>query len=350
MPPALLIRTDAGPKIGMGHFMRCLALAQAWQSSGGEVHFAMQTPSSMVVDRLQREKMVLYPLRQASKRETPADAVETADLAREVGAEWIIVDGYHFADDYQRHIHRSGLWQLTLDDYGHATHYYADLILNQNAHANAEMYARREPYTGLLLGLDYTLLRREFSEWQGRHPNIPDRAAHLLVTLGGSDPRNQTLPILQALRRADFRDLDIIVVAGGSNPHIESLAKVVNQTNNIRLIHNAQDMPALMAWADLAVSAAGSTCWELAFMGVPIITIVLADNQRQIADSLARLGCATNLGWYEEVDVGQIVHSVAELVDNQATRTQQIRRGQALVDGHGAERVVARLRQTETSV
>ena len=110
-----------------------------------------------------------------------------------------MVDGYQFNADYQRALKAAGFRVLFLDDYGHATHYSADLVLNQNAYANEKMYAARESYTRLLLGTDYCLLRREFSSWRGWKREIAPIGTKILVTMGGSDPENFTTDVVEAL-------------------------------------------------------------------------------------------------------------------------------------------------------
>jgi spore coat polysaccharide biosynthesis predicted glycosyltransferase SpsG len=98
-----------------------------------------------------------------------------------------------------------------------------------------------------------------------------------------------------------------------------------------------------MDWADLAVTAAGSTCWELAYLGVPMITIVAAENQRGIADGLATRGAAVNLGWHGEVTLASIAAAIASLADDHRKRASMRRAARELVDGCGADRVVAAL-------
>jgi len=284
----LLVRVDASAQIGTGHLMRCLALAQAWRDVGGRVVFLMAMESPPLEARLRSEGMevVHLPVQPGSMD----DAIQTADFARQLGADWVVVDGYHFGAEYQRIIKDSGLRLLFIDDIGHAEHYSADLVLNQNIHAHEGLYQNREPYTRLLLGTRYVLLRREFLKWRGWKREIPEVARKVLVTMGGSDPDNVTLKVIQALHQVDMDGLEAIVVVGGSNPNYEELQSAVQDSRfPIRLESNVTNMPERMAWADVAVSAGGSTSWELAFMGVPILNLILAENQQQASTTLSRL-------------------------------------------------------------
>jgi len=149
--------------MGTGHVMRCLALAQAWQDEGGEVVFASAEITKAIEDRLRAENVKLIALPVTAG--TAKDVDLTSAAARECGAKWIVVDGYQFHAAYQRSLQQAGLKVLYVDDNGHLEQYWADLVLNQNAHAAEDLYKNREQKTRLLLGPRYALLRREFNNW-----------------------------------------------------------------------------------------------------------------------------------------------------------------------------------------
>jgi len=339
----LLIRTDASIQIGTGHLMRCLALAQAWQDAGGQTVFLMATKAPALESRLQSEGMEIVHLSVQSG--SIDDAIQTSYYAHQVGADWIVVDGYHFGTDYQRIIKNQRCRLLLIDDLGSFEYYYADLILNQNVYAHEELYRNRDPYTQLLLGTRYALLRREFLKWRGWKREIPDVARKVLVTMGGSDPNNVTLKVIQALQQVDLDGLEAIVVVGGSNPHYEELQSAVQDARfPIRLESNVTNMPELMAWADVAISGGGSTSWELAFMGVPALILILAGNQRPISERLDAVGVAVNLGWYEDVSSTETAQVVTQLLRAPRTRAEMSECGRQLVDGDGVDRALMHMR------
>jgi UDP-2,4-diacetamido-2,4,6-trideoxy-beta-L-altropyranose hydrolase len=336
----LFFRADASTQIGSGHVMRCLALAQAWQDAAGKAIFLMATDAPAVEAHLQVERIEVQHLQVVPG--SIEDAKETANSVSQVGAKWVVLDGYHFDAEYQRILKDSGFKLLCIDDCGHAEHYYADLILNQNISADEHLYVSREPYSQLLLGTGYTLLRREFSQWQGWQRETPSVARKILVTLGGSDPNNATFKVILALQQVEIEGLEVIVVVGGSNPHYEQLQTAVQMSPfPIFLKRNVTNMPELMAWADLAIAAGGSTNWELAFMGLPSIAIILADNQRGIAETLDRQRVVVNLGWYESVTVSAIKEAIEHLSAETQNRLQMTAIGQKVVDGDGVTRVIS---------
>lgn len=335
----LLIRADASATIGTGHVMRCLALAQAWQDAGGHAVLAMATDAPELESRLEAEGVRVTHLEVV--REGKEDALATSELAKEIGARWVAVDGYSFADDFQRGVKGEGLRLLAMDDFGHSLHYCADMVLNPDLCAEESLYESREEYTKLLLGPKFTLLRREFVAYAAAKRQHPEVARRVMVTMGGSDPDNVTLKAIRALQLADVPGIEAVVLVGGCNPHAEELESAVNESRaSIRLERNVKDMPGLMAWADIAVSAGGTTCAELAMMGVPSLIVTIADNQVENTRRLVEAGAVESLGWHEELSAESLRRSIGTFCHNEERRAALSQSARNLVDGRGAARVV----------
>jgi spore coat polysaccharide biosynthesis predicted glycosyltransferase SpsG/RimJ/RimL family protein N-acetyltransferase len=265
------------------------------------------------------------------------------ELACEIGADWVVLDGYQFGVEFQRAIKNAGLRLLVVDDEARARHYIADLVMNQAPYAVRGMHSIHGSSTALLLGTRYALLRREFLPARPTDWSPVPRAQRVLVTLGGADPDNCTRTILEAI--AGIEKLTTIAVVGPSNSHATELEQLAQGTGGqITVRRNPPDMSQLMAWADLAISAAGSTCWELAFMGLPMVLVVLAENQGPGATSLDQLGLARNLGWHTKLSADKVCAAVMQIIDDPALRASMSRKGSELIDGRGASRVVTEMR------
>ena len=255
-----------------------------------------------------------------------------------------MLDGYHFDENYQKWIKELGHNLLVIDDMAHLKHYYADIVLNQNLHANKLNY-HCEPYSKLFLGTKYVLLRREFLKWRGWKREIPKIASKVLVTLGGGDPDNVTLKVIKALEHVKASELEAVIIAGGSNPHYEKLQSAIeNSKYALRLERDATNMPELMTWSDVAISAGGITAWESAFMGLPSIILILFANQRPIAEKLDKAGVAVNLKQHKNFTSVSIAHEIANLLVASRKRTKMSQRAQELIDGEGISRVLMLLK------
>lgn len=337
----LLVRADASPRMGTGHVMRCLSLVQGLRPSDGPVMLVAAEITAALEPRLRSAGVGLTRL--SAEAGGSKDAERTVKIAQEINASWIVVDGYQFGADYQRRLKDAGFRVLFLDDYGHAQKYSADLVLNQNLHATADYYVQRDAGTRMLLGTRHTLLRQEFQALKDWQRNIPTHASKVLVTLGGADPDNVTGDIVKAL--GTLAGVETVVVVGGSNPHLPGLRTLIeNSPTTIRLVVDAQNMPELMQQADVTVAAGGTTSWELAFMGLPTLMLVLADNQRTVAEGLSAAQVV------RKTTPETVAQNLAELLADATARRAMSERGRQLVDGLGVSRVLTAMRAGELTV
>ena len=355
----VIIRVDGDAEIGTGHVMRMVALTEGLTDVGAEVTVAAARLSSAMRARLDREAVSLSTA--DVEPGSAADARWLATLAQ--SADWVVLDGYRFKADYQRDVASVGARTLVMDDYGHSERYFADLIVNQNALADAALYADRAPGAALLVGPRYVLLRREFGSGPSAHATV-DRATHILVTLGGSRQVKATRTVLEGLMQCttDLRIRAIVRPESGSVPDLltaDALTSGAATTGactagasaadhrrpRFEVLPGADDMAALMAWADMAVASAGTTTWELARMGVPTLFLILADNQVLVAEAAARAGFGVNLGGHEALTATAVATAVERLAADRAARTAMRAAGQQAVDGLGRMRVVDAMRR-----
>ena len=338
----MLVRADASATMGAGHVMRCLALAQAWKREGGRVVFVSDCASPAV-----REQILTrgFPLQDGSTGQGKENDPAFLQAAFEVpGSEsplrpWVCLDGYHFEASHQLAFKDKGFGVLVVDDTGRQPCLVPDILLNQNLHAESLSYSCG-PDTTLLLGPRYVLIREEFLEWRAVERPVPEKAGKVLVTVGGGDSPEVLEKIVAAIARVRLPDLEVAVIAGNSTERLEArFGSGREKGHRFRFLACTSAMPQLMAWADVAVSAAGSTCWELCFMGLPSLVGILADNQEGIAQGLGGKGVALNLGWFHEVDEEAIAGSLVSILADEGGRREMSRKGRALIDGSGARRV-----------
>jgi UDP-2,4-diacetamido-2,4,6-trideoxy-beta-L-altropyranose hydrolase len=338
MADELIIRADATPEIGSGHVMRCLALAQAWKKSGGNVTFVSHLPNRTLRARLLSEQC------EFAQVETPHPS---GDDWKALGAvirgrlrPAIVLDGYHFDPEYQKRVRETGNTVLVVDDIVLHPRYECDFVLNQNVNAERIQYPTG-PDTKLLLGSRFAMLRTEFLVCRERERRIPDDAQRVLVTLGGSDPDNVTRVVVDAMRRITSPELQVRIVIGPDNPNAEQLCS--RHDDHFEFIRSA-NMPELMMWADVAISAAGSTSWELALLGVPSLLITVAENQAGICRDMAEQGAAVSLGQHDELNPDDLARTVEAVLHDRDLRQRLSDAGRALIDGQGAYRVATELR------
>ena len=330
----LVIRADADSRIGMGHVMRCLALAQSWIGFGGTVRLACTAVPPAISERYHDAgaEVVLHD------RWPPEELVEDASA--------VVADGLEIPDADLAAVAEVGVPLAIIDDMGHRPAYPGALVVNQNLHAAPVLYAGKTD-ARICLGPRWGLLRREFRANGAARRPVPEIAHRLLVLMGGADPKGYSALALDAVAAAAESlpgEPEVILVVGAANPALHDLERRASMLPlRIEVRHDVRDMAGLLATVDLAVSAAGSTVLEMAASGVPMV--IGAQNESEIgpAASLAGKGAAIDIGPLEHLDPAALTKTVAALALDADGREAQAQRAQRLVDGLGADRVAATL-------
>lgn len=348
----LAIRTDASLQIGTGHLMRCLALADALRAQGADIRFIARelqgAPLQAICDHGYRLESLPSPNTAATAGngcahahwlEVPqmVDAEQTRErLEAAGGADLLIVDHYALDVAWERAQRAVARRICVLDDLADRLH-DCDLLLDQTPKDASRYYTKVPAGCGLMLGPAYALLRTEFSRWRSKMSARSGRVRRLLVCFGGVDAANHTARVLEALQRLKQLDLQLDVVAGMANPHVDELRRLCAQMSKARFLLAPRNLAELMAQADLAVGAGGVMTWERACLGLPTLAVVVADNQRPVMEALAASGhiACVELAEFTPERVAAVLE---ELIAEPGRLHEMRRRNLALVDGRGCER------------
>lgn len=347
MSRLLVLRADADNTIGAGHLMRCLALAQEWQTRGGTAVFVSRCLIQSLRERLLNGGFGLVhverPWPDPSDLELTVSAAYAQDnnIRAHGAAVWVALDGYHFDVEYHRALKSVGLKLLVVDNTALLPSYHADIILNEDLEADQLSYPT-ESETTLLLGSRFVLLREEFLAWRGWTRDIPPMAGKILVTLGGGSQYMLLHAVLRALGSVDLARLHVKVVAGREDSSRAELHEAVSACpHRVDLLTDVRDMSRLMAWADAAICGAGSTLWELGFMKLPAVVLKTGMDQELMMRALERMGlCLTARSEIETPSESLLAGLINTLVGDRSLRSALSRKMAEQVDGLGATRVV----------
>ena len=357
----ILIRCDASLMIGSGHVMRCRTLARDLQRHGAEVSFLCRRQHGDLINLLEQEFAVLALPEQdfadcsgLKGRDLYSswlgctqdqDAAQCLEVLAEAGincASWIVADHYGLDATWEAQL-LAGLSGsdgapklLVIDDLADRTH-LADFLLDQNFFGSATHQRYQDllpPHCRQLLGPDYALLA---SEYALLHPLVVSRTElrRVLVFFGGVDRDNLSGRALEALMDPALSDLAVDVVLGLQNPHRHSVEELVAIRANTTLHGPLPSLAGLMARADLAIGAGGSTTWERACLRLPSLVVAIAENQLPFSKALDQAGYLQLLGYGPNVTVKQIRSALLSLI----AKPMVIEPATALTDGWGSPRV-----------
>ena len=340
MRKTIAIRADASPSIGVGHIVRCVALAEAWIDLGGDAILVACGPR-VVLDALAGE----IPLRWlgADGAALSDDSARFLSVACEVGATVAVIDSYRHSLTWETTARDAGLTVLAMDDLASRQH-DCDFILDTSVTINdADLYRDKiTDRTICLLGSSYVLLRRAFRLAHfSQRPVGPIR--RLLISFGGTDPQNRTSSALDAVECSGMSEMIVDVVASSSNPHVPTLRNRTSACANVAIHVDTPEMPRLMAAADLGIGAAGSTAWERCRAGLPTLMVEAADNQRGIAKWLHAEGVVRCVSGEGDSFTKNLTQSLLAALTDSEWRSFASCRAMKLVDGLGAVRVSQRL-------
>lgn len=341
----IAFRADASPSIGIGHLMRCLALADELARTGARCTFVCASSVDMARARIVAHGHEFLALPQAPPSapiDWQDDAAGTATALKDRALDWLVADHYALAACWESRLRPLARHIAVIDDLADKQH-DADLLLNQNAGASASAYDHLVP-TGcsLLLGPMNALLAPGFAQARllKGTTSVAQDGLHLVITMGGTDPRGATLSVIEALENDLPAPTRVTVVLGSSSPVLDEVMRKTASSNlDIRLAVDVDDMADLLATADIAIAAAGSTLWELCCLGVPTIAVKIAENQDHTARTLAALGAVALID-DPEIIRANLPQMLEKLMDCTSRQRLAIRAG-AVTDGLGSRRVAA---------
>lgn len=357
-------RLDASQQIGIGHVMRCLTLADALRKRGAHVRFVSRQMMDHLQQLLERtHEFVRLPDRRRDEAsddlahahwlatDQATDASDTVDALDGQLWDWVVVDHYALDARWERAVRGVARHLLVIDDLADRTH-DCDLLLDQNFYVDQQnRYAgKTADHCGLLLGPRYALLREEFRRYRPQGESRVGAVARVLVCFGGVDADNYTAMAIEALASlpAPRPAVDVVIGAGHCDrAGIESACRMHGFVPHVQ----SSRMAELMAAADLAVGAGGSTTWERCCLGLPSVVFAMADNQQQ----LVRDGSAAGIIYAPDMPppgvasddassrAGFLARHLRALMENSGLRQAISRRGMEFVDGGGVDRVIRRM-------
>lgn len=332
----IAIRADANTEIGTGHIMRCLSVAHALRERGSACLFVSADDHARA---LVEGQGFSYVSMQTEYQNMEAELPALLPLLATYGADLLLTDSYFVTDAYFQVLRRRVTTAYMDDLAQHA--YPVDILINYNNFATQDSYqALYPPETKLLIGMAYAPLRAEF---QGVAPNVREKCGDILLSTGGTDPLHVGIMLLQALTADNvLQNLHIHIIVGALNADKTHIKQMAQAHPNIVIHQNVTQMAQLMQQCDIAISASGSTLYELCACGIPTVCYTLADNQLLLAENFAARGLMQYAGDMRQNTAqvtAQLVKTVRQLADDSKARSIQSSRMHAVLDGQGALRL-----------
>ena len=316
------IRADSSTSIGSGHIMRCLTLAEQLSNSGAEVFFICSELSGNMIPLIEKkgygvENIPYIEEKQEDMWEKDLENTKKIIMRLKKQIDWLIIDHYGIDDRWEHGLRAHTKKIMVIDDLANRQH-ECDLLLDQNFYPN--MVLRYQGLTPCnctqLLGPQYALLRPEYYKARNTLRIRDGKVSRVLIFFGGSDSTNETVKALGAIKLLNCSTITIDVVVGMANSNKEYIKQLCDNFPNTIFHCQVNNMAELMANADLAIGAGGTATWERCFLGLPSLTVVVADNQDEVTTAVAQAGATIKIGYSWDVTAQRIAESVSIFLDN----------------------------------
>jgi len=341
------IRADANNEIATGHVMRCMSIADEMEQSNIKVCFLTADHNAdVLIKKRGFEVKCLDSVWNNLENEISEGKLITL-LKNTDDLEGIIVDTYYVTESYLQILHDI-CKTIYIDDIFSLKRYPVDILINYNIYGEDLDYKSRcLPDTEILLGTKYVPLRKEFKNIDKK---IREKVKAVFVSTGGTDNYNIAGNLLCEIfekKDSELSKLNFHVISGAMNKNLPYLLEMEKKYKNIIVYQNVSNISEIMLKCDIAVSACGSTMYELCACGLPIVTYSFADNQIPGIRKFAEKGVAFNCGDLRvefEKTFNNIITHIEKLNKDYLLRRQKIKLVSEVMDGNGAFRIFAEIK------
>ena len=332
--PYIVFRADGGAELGIGHIMRCLTLADQVCCMGFKILFIC-SPLESTIQRLIIDKG--FELR-VIEGDNGTDSKQCINILKGYVTKLLIVDHYSLDNLWEKELKVVVDELMVIDDL--ANRYHDSDYLVDSAYGRSEIdYEKLVSKTcKLLLSTDYTILRPEFRAMRSLALNKRVNTSsikRILINFGGTDTLNLSIPTIELLKRVGFMgNIDILISSACKN--LISLTSVCSSLRDVVLHVDCTNVAELMLNSDLAIGSLGTSTWERCCLGLPCISVAVADNQSNIAIQLDKYGAI------EHTNVQKIESSIVSYIKSFDAEKWRLLSDKSftLCDGDGVERIM----------
>ena len=329
----LFIRVEANKITAMGHMMRCMSVAEGAVRKGIEPVFIVATNESAEFPKKRGFKViVLDRVWDDFDGEIPV----MKKLIKEQNIENLLIDSYFVTPKYMEEISRATKTAY-IDDL-HERIWDAGIIINYAVYCDLFDYRKEYPSAGLLLGTDYFPIRSEYRD--ASKIKINDSLQRILVVSGGSDEPHFLLSFTKKLLKENaFPELEFTVITGNFNVDFEEISALCENQSRVSVKKSVPTLLTEMVKHDLYISAGGTSLYEMAAVGLPGISYVLADNQYYNAKAFGDKGLGMFAGDVREEGTIEKIFDCIEKYKDKGIRSEMSARLYGLLDKKGADRI-----------
>jgi len=343
----LFIRVDSGLDVGLGHVMRCFAIAEIIKKMNFNVYFISRKNKGNIIKKIEKSGYAVFSLNSTllglSKSHWKNDATKTIRIIKkfENQENFLLLDNYELGKMWETDLKSVVSKLIVIDDFLNRVH-NCDLFINQNINTSKNLLDRKIPKNcKKLLGLEYVLLRKEFMDIKKIVKKHSGEVNRIFISFGGSDKNNEVSKVLKAIKKISTKKFFVDVIIGKSDKNTKKIKEMCLKIDNCTYHYQPKNIAKIMNKADLGIGAGGMMIWERCILGLPSIVSIMAKNQEYSVNTASKFGCIRNLGKVGKLSSKDYFNAIKFFNSKKLTEMQN--NCIKLIDGKGAERVAKQI-------
>ena len=341
----IVIRVDSGNKIGFGHAMRCLTLANQMKKYDYKISIISNKEKNNLNELFLKNGHQVYYIKNkkitSRKINEKYDLEQTKKILVKINKkiDLILVDNYSLGLKWEKSLRSFGKKIIVIDDLSDRKH-DCDLIIDQGLHQNM-----KNPYSNLvpknckiLLGPKYAILRPEFKKLREKLQKQNKKIEKIMISFGGSDPNKDTMKVMKGVEKIKERKFSVDVIIGKSNADHKEIKDLCKKMLKTRCFYNTEKMASIMNKCNLAIGSGGSTTWERCCLGIPTIVSIASKDQSEATKILHSKKCVINLGKSKEISILNYTNIIEKMTYDKLNKMRE--NCLKLVDGNGTKRII----------
>jgi UDP-2,4-diacetamido-2,4,6-trideoxy-beta-L-altropyranose hydrolase len=343
----LFIRVDSGLDVGLGHVMRCFAIAEIIKKMNFNVYFISRKNKGNIIKKIEKSGYTVFSLNSTFLGSTQShwknDATKTIRIIKKFKNQenFLLLDNYGLGKMWETDLKSAVSKLIVIDDFSNRVH-NCDLFIDQNIYSNKNSLDRRIPKDcKKLLGLEYVLLRKEFIDIRKIVKKHSGKINRIFISFGGSDKNNEISKVLKAIKNISTEKIIVDVIIGGLGKNIIKIKEVCSKIDNCTYHYQPENIAKIMNKADLGIGAGGIMIWERCILGLPSIVSIMAKNQEYSVNTASKLGCIRNLGKMGKLSSEDYFDAIKNFNSQKLIEMQN--NCMKLIDGKGAERTAKQI-------
>lgn len=331
---SITILAEGNSEMGLGHVSRCITLGKEFRLQGWNVYFVSNYSEG--IRKLEENDFDIFSYSKSSENEK---LKELTNIINNKNVSLVLIDSYTIRIDFFNNFRKAFNGKIAYIDDLNNFIYPVDILIHGSVLGQIYQYKMNYKNTLILDGLQYNLLRDEFKNLPSKQ--IKDNVKEILLTAGGADFKNMTTKVINIFVESQLLEtFQLNVVIGSAFENIDEIYELSKKNNNIKTYYNPKSIAEIMIRSDIAITAAGSTVYELFATGTPSVALITSNNQKIFIEELEKEGLLVNGGMLEVLDINILLEKLSYLIKKSENRIKMSHLTQQLLDGYGATRVV----------